>query len=665
MKLKERQKKTETVNIRISTGGGTGEGTTGGLTVEKYEADSERALEDVAFSLVKTIGNKEIVVREGKTDADGKLAWKGLKFGDYTLKEVIPDGYLGEESQTVTISSNESENITTLSVENERRTGIAKIIKRDLGTSAKLSGATFKLTNVETKQDYTLATESDGTIDQELPFGEYMIVEIKTPDGYRKMNPIDNVIIKVDEETEITIDNMKLIEIEGKKTWNDISSPIRPDNIKVNLTRKMNGELDDSFETRTLTVSPDNDGNWDYKFNEEFDKYNNEGIEFEYLLEEDQVPSGYRSSFEIDEDGNYNIINTRTGTTSVAGEKIWEDDDPVNRPESIKVNLLKGNTVIRTQEVTADEEGNWNYSFTGLSRYDSNGRYISYSVKEQAVPGYKTEIKGTTITNTRSEKTAIEITKGWLDEDASKRPDSIDVRIYQNDDFFKEVTLTADDNWVYELQDIDAYDEDGKAYVYTLEEEEVSGYETIIDGFNITNRRVGEVEIKVNKIWENDTEEDRPFSILVDLIQNGEVIETVELTSENGWTHQFKNLAEFDQEGLPYIYSVTEEKTDGYISSVQTTEDGFEIVNTYDESSLPEEPEDPEEPEEPEDDKPDKEKDDEVDESTKASGPSDSKDPVEEKKLPQTGEADSSILYFIGMAFIFVGFGIGKKKFKH
>src|SRR5699024_6885992 len=153
--------KTETVQVKVSTGGGSAEGETGGLIIEKVETGTDRPLEDVAFELVKTVGSQEIVVREGTTDVDGKLEWKGLKFGDYTLNEVIPEGYLGEEEQTVTISSEDPEGIKTLPIENERETGTAQIVKVDAVTGDKLAGAEFKITNQTTDQTYTFTTDEN------------------------------------------------------------------------------------------------------------------------------------------------------------------------------------------------------------------------------------------------------------------------------------------------------------------------------------------------------------------------------------------------------------------------------------------------------------------------------------------------------------------------
>lgn len=69
-------------------------------------------------------------------------------------------------------------------------------------------------------------------------------------------------------------------------------------------------------------------------------------------------------------------------------------------------------------------------------------------------------------------------------------------------------------------------------------------------------------------------------SITVDLLQNGMVLETVELTADTDWTHEFLDLNQFDQEGRAYTYTVEEDEVEGYESAIHETDDGFEIVNT-------------------------------------------------------------------------------------
>ncbi|MGF9873660.1 Cna B-type domain-containing protein, partial [Bacillus tropicus] len=70
-----------------------------------------------------------------------------------------------------------------------------------------------------------------------------------------------------------------------------------------------------------------------------------------------------------------------------------------DRPSSIKVDLLQNGKVVDTKEVTA--ETNWKYTFEKLQAYDANGVAYKYEVKEQPVAGYKSEVNGYDITNTK------------------------------------------------------------------------------------------------------------------------------------------------------------------------------------------------------------------------------------------------------------------------
>ncbi|PEU89464.1 hypothetical protein CN415_22120, partial [Bacillus cereus] len=54
---------------------------------------------------------------------------------------------------------------------------------------------------------------------------------------------------------------------------------------------------------------------------------------------------------------------------------------------------------VDTKEVTA--ETNWKYAFETLQAYDANGVAYKYEVKEQPVAGYKSEVNGYDITNTK------------------------------------------------------------------------------------------------------------------------------------------------------------------------------------------------------------------------------------------------------------------------
>ncbi|MDQ7237478.1 Cna B-type domain-containing protein, partial [Bacillus pacificus] len=84
-----------------------------------------------------------------------------------------------------------------------------------------------------------------------------------------------------------------------------------------------------------------------------------------------------------------------------------------DRPSSIKVDLLQNGKVIDTKKVS--KATNWKYTFEKLQAYDTNGVAYKYEVKEQPIAGYKSEVKGTDIANTKVGETKVEGTKTWND----------------------------------------------------------------------------------------------------------------------------------------------------------------------------------------------------------------------------------------------------------
>src|SRR5699024_7658480 len=153
-------------------------------------------------------------------------------------------------------------------------------------------------------------------------------------------------------------------------------------------------------------------------------------------------------------------------------------------------------------------------TITDLPKYDDQGVAYEYTVTEHDVPGYASDVDGFEITNTRSDVKTIEIMKTWLDNDSVDRPDSIEVELYRSivdgeKEFVETYTLTSED-WSLEVLDLPSFDEEGKAYTYEIKEKPVDGYETKINGFDLTNLRVGETEVTGTKTWLDGNSEDRP-----------------------------------------------------------------------------------------------------------------------------------------------------------
>ncbi|MBF7150827.1 Cna B-type domain-containing protein, partial [Bacillus toyonensis] len=346
--------------------------------------------------------------------------------------------------------------------------------------------------------------------------------------------------------------------VEGIKTWKDGNATNRPTTIKVDLLQ--NGQVVATQEVSEAT-------SWKYGF-KDLAAYDAEGNAYKYEVKEQPV-DGYKT-----EVNGYDITNTKDAKTSVSGTKTWNDNNATDRPSSIQVDLLQNGNVIQTQEVTA--ANGWNYTFVDLAQYDANGVAYTYTVKEKPVAGYKTEVNGYNITNTKVAKMTVEGTKTWKDGNATDRPTMIKVDLLQNGNVIKTQDVLAAIGWKYIFADLEAYDANGVAYQYEVKEHLVAGYKSEISGYDITNTKVGQTTVEGTKTWKDGNATNRPEMIKVDLLQNGKVIDTKEVNAASEWKYAFTDLATYDAEGNAYKYEVKEQPVDGYKSEVK----GYDITNT-------------------------------------------------------------------------------------
>ncbi|HDR7801760.1 TPA: Cna B-type domain-containing protein, partial [Bacillus tropicus] len=358
--------------------------------------------------------------------------------------------------------------------------------------------------------------------------------------------------------TDITNTKVGQTKVEGTKTWKDDNATDRPEMIKVDLLQ--NGTVIATQEVSKAT-------GWKYEF-KDLAAYDANGVAYKYEVKEQQV-DGYKSEVK-----GYDITNTKVGETKVEGMKTWKDDNAKDRPEMIKVDLLQNGKVVDTKEVTAAT--NWKYTFEKLQAYDANGVAYKYEVKEQAIPGYESKVNGTDITNTKVGKTKVEGTKTWKDDNAKDRPEMIKVDLLQNGTVIATQEVSKVTGWKYEFKDLAAYDENGVAYKYEVKEQAVAGYESKVNGTDITNIKVGETKVEGTKTWKDDNATNRPSTIKVDLLQNGKVVDTKEVTAETNWKYTFEKLQAYDENGVAYKYEVKEQPVAGYKSEVK----GYDITNT-------------------------------------------------------------------------------------
>ena len=79
-----------------------------------------------------------------------------------------------------------------------------------------------------------------------------------------------------------------------------------------------------------------------------------------------------------------------------------------------------------------------------------------------------------------------------------------------------------------------------------------------------------------DKVWRDGTGENRPLSIVVNLLRNGTKIQSKTIGS-NGWHYDFENLPKYDNNGNSYTYSVDEEDVP---TNYRKELDGNNIINT-------------------------------------------------------------------------------------
>lgn len=219
---------------------------------EKFNIGSNAEIRNVAFGLYADedlkAANGSVIPKDGlleiiTCDEKGKATFTtDLPIGSYYVKEISTDNhyilsekkypvvfeYAGQNTATVHISVNDGEPI-----ENEIIYGTIKGLKIDRETGENIAGTLFGLfSNNETKfteETAILTAESnEGGIFEftDVPYGEYIVRELKPAEGYLPNEENYTVTISENKEIiEITIENDKIPElgttatIDGKKEF--------------------------------------------------------------------------------------------------------------------------------------------------------------------------------------------------------------------------------------------------------------------------------------------------------------------------------------------------------------------------------------------------------------------------------------------------------------
>ncbi len=309
---------------------------------------------------------------------------------------------------------------------------------------------------------------------------QYTVEEVNVPNGY-------SATVTGTQQTGFVITNSYIpqtVKVEGSKTWNDNNNQDgkRPASLTVHL-------LADGAEIDQQVVTASD--NWQWSFTN-LPKYA-DGKEIVYSITETGM-TDYTPTI-----NGYNITNTYTpGKTFVTVNKIWADgnDQDGLRPESVQVQLL-ADGVAYGSAVTLDEANGWKHMWTNLDQKKA-GVEVQYTVEEIHVPtGYTVTVNGTakdgyTIINSHTPETiVVSGSKTWVDDNnqAGKRPASITIHLLANGTQIDSKTVTAAENWVWEFTNLNKY-ENGVEVKYTITEDKVADYTTVVNGYQVTNTYV-------------------------------------------------------------------------------------------------------------------------------------------------------------------------------
>lgn len=375
------------------------------------------------------------------------------------------------------------------------------------------------------------------------------------------------------------------------KIWKDNGNNdgMRPDEITVTAH---------GSDGRSYTEKLNADNQWSIMFSN-LPKYA-DGKTIDYTLTEEVVP-GYASS--ITRNGkSFTLINTHVDETkNITITKAWNDGNNQDglRPKTITavVNGSDGSA----RFVQLFEGQNWATNLNNLPKY-KNGTEIQYTVKENAIPGYETEIKQTgdsyAITNSHTPAVVtVSAVKVWDDANNQDgiRPSLIQVTLTGSDGSVRNAAITKNDGWTYQFKNLPKY-KNGVKIDYTLQEANSNPYTyEIVKGsdeysFTITNNYVpAVVNVPVTTVWDDDDNRDgiRAKETAITLQgSNGKVYQRI-VTGKDDFATVFEDVPKFFDEGREVVYTVTQNEMNGYTANIANTDKyTFQITNTHEPERL-------------------------------------------------------------------------------
>ena len=515
------------------------------------------------------------------TGPDGKGELGNLVKDKYRLVEVTaPQGYKKLTEPTIVEESDFSETDRTASktITNVLETVDVTVTKAWVGPAKDSATVELKKEGENNAlQTYDLKPGENWThkftnLRKYEPNGtliKYTVKEKNIPQGYTSV-----VTGSVENGFTITNTNNEKVNVSVTKAW------VGPKKASAKVVLKKVGDSA-IIEEKVLNEA----GSWTATFTPQ-PKYEANGTEIKYMVEEKDIPSGYTSDLAGTMASGFTITNTNNEKVDVSVTKVWVG--PAKTSAKVVLKKVGNSAVIEEKELTAG--GGWTTTFTGKPKYEADGTEIKYTVEEKDIPaGYTDVLTGTmangfTITNTNNEKVNVSVTKAWVGP--AKASAKVVLKKVGNPAVIEEKELTAGGGWTTTFTGKPKYEANGTEIKYTVEEKDVpQGYTasvsgTMASGFTITNTNTEKVNVSVTKAWVGPKK--ASAKVVLKKVGNPAVIEEKELTAGGGWTTTFTGKPKYEANGTEIKYTVEEKDVpQGYTASVSgTMASGFTITNT-------------------------------------------------------------------------------------
>lgn len=529
-------------------------------------ADYESELKDVRFIVkdkatgdTKAVGSITDFTNGTITYVPSTISYNSAGDYQYTVTETmasgadVPAGFVFDKTKSFTVKvTNEGNNgklkavvtdgnaiYTTYTSNFENRISRVVIDKQDFDKEKVINADIKIIDNSEKRITEWVSDGTAHTVDG-LEIGKpYTLVEVSAPDGYKK---ITNVVFHINDSGKVIIESGDAsVNADGTIVLVDKTADLVIRKTDLAGTKLGNAKLEirEGSETGTTVVASETSS--------ETDDWIITGDKFKtgtvYYLVETSAPSGYALTksiaFRLMTETNTKPETTRyfeiLGTDGVTWSKIGTDNVLVMKDAPISIEIEK-----QFIGAAAPEEG------AELELVDEKG---------------STVLKWNTKTYPTVTLSGDKVPAGTYILKETKVPDGFikaaDVKLVISADG----TLTAD------------------------------GEKVTDNKFKLANKPTDKIVVNGTKSWndENNIYNTRPDSISINLLRDGNVINTVQALKSNGYSYSFttdkdgNKLSKTQADGkTAYKYTVEEAPVNGYVLTgiTEVSDNQFNITNT-------------------------------------------------------------------------------------